>query len=59
MHEIVKEYGPALIAVIAIISLVALIVVLIGTNGDSVVGKAFSSLITSFFEKASSTLVSN
>lgn len=56
MHEIVKEYGPALIAVIAIIALVALIVTLIGTNGDSVVGKAFSTLINTFFENANAAL---
>ncbi len=56
MHEVVKEYGPALIAVIAIIALVALIVTLIGTNGDSVVGKAFSTLINTFFENANAAL---
>lgn len=58
MHEVVKEYGPALIAVIAIIALVALIVTLIGTNGDSVVGKAFSTLINTFFENANAALKS-
>lgn len=59
MHEIVKEYGPALIAVIAIISLVALIVVLIGSDSNSVVGGAFSSLITNFFKNASGALNTN
>ena len=58
MHEVIKEYGPALIAVIAIIALVALIVTLIGTNGDSVVGKAFSTLINTFFENANAALKS-
>jgi hypothetical protein len=56
MHEVVKEYGPALIAVIAIIALVSLIVTLIGTNGDSVVGKAFAGLINTFFENANAAL---
>jgi len=52
MQDILKEYGPALITVIAIIALVAVVTFLIGSGGDGVVGKEFSSLITTFFEKA-------
>ena len=52
MQDILKEYGPALITVVAIITLIALITFLIGNNGDSVVGKAFSQLISNFFASA-------
>ena len=52
MQEIIKEYGPALIAVVAIISLIALIMFLIGSDSNSVVGSAFTNLINDFFEKA-------
>ena len=54
----VKKPFTILVAVIAIIALVALIVTLIGTNGDSVVGKAFSTLINTFFENANAALKS-
>ncbi len=54
MQDILKEYGPALITVVAIITLIALITFLIGKDGDSVVGSAFSQLITNFFESANS-----
>ncbi|MCR5054088.1 MAG: hypothetical protein K6A69_04530 [Lachnospiraceae bacterium] len=52
MQDILKEYGPALITVVAIIALVVLIRVLIGTDADSVVGKAFTQLMETFFTKA-------
>jgi len=52
MQDILKEYGPALITVVAILALIGLVVFLIGTNGDSVVGKAFAGLIEGFFESA-------
>jgi K+ transporter len=54
MQDIIKEYGPALITVVAIIALVALVTFLIGRDGTSVVGKAFSGLISNFFSSASS-----
>ena len=53
MQEIIKEYGPTLITVIAIVALVALTIALIGEDETSIVGQAFSGLITDFFEKAS------
>ena len=52
MQDILKEYGPALITVAAIIALIAVVTFLIGSNGSSVVGKAFSDLITTFFSSA-------
>lgn len=52
MQDILKEYGPAIITVIAIIALIGLVTFLIGSGGDSVVGKAFSGLISDFFTKA-------
>ena len=53
MQDIIKEYGPALITVVAIVALVALVGFLIGSDGNSVVGQAFSSLISDFFSNAS------
>ncbi|MBQ1597574.1 MAG: hypothetical protein IIT72_02655 [Lachnospiraceae bacterium] len=52
MQDILKEYGPALITVVAILALIAVITVLIGHDGNSVVGSAFKSLIDGFFESA-------
>lgn len=49
MQDILKEYGPAIITVIAVAALVAVLNAIIGTDGSSVVGKAFSELITGFF----------
>ncbi len=49
MQDILKEYGPALITVVAIITLITLITFLIGHDGSSVVGGAFSQLIGNFF----------
>lgn len=52
MQDILKEYGPAIITVIAIVALIGLISFLIGHDGSSIVGQAFSSLITNFFNSA-------
>ncbi len=54
MQDILKEYGPALITVVAIITLITLITFLIGHDGSSVVGGAFSQLIGNFFSSANS-----
>ena len=56
MQEIIKEYGPALIAVISIINLISLILFLIGSDSSSVVGTAFTNLINYFFEQASGSM---
>ncbi len=53
MHEILKEYGPALLTVVAIIALLILITALIGSDKGSVVGAAFTKLLDSFFTQAS------
>ena len=52
MQDILKEYGPALITVIAIIALVAVVTFVIGSGDEGIVGREFSNLITTFFEKA-------
>lgn len=52
MKEIFQEYGGILITITAIIAVISVITALIGTDGNGVVGQAFSSLITTFFESA-------
>lgn len=52
MQDILKEYGPALITVVAIIALVAIVTLVIGSDEKGIVGREFSNLITTFFEKA-------
>lgn len=52
MQDILKEYGPALITVVAIIALVAIVTLVIGSDDKGIVGREFSNLITTFFEKA-------
>lgn len=49
MQDILKEYGPAIITVIAIVALTAVLGAIIGTDGNSVVGQAFTGLINNFF----------
>lgn len=53
MQEVIREYGAAIITVVAIMALVALIVFLVGHDGGSIVGKAFSNLINDFFNGVS------
>ena len=52
MQDLIREYGGALITVVAILALIAVISVLIGSDEGSVVGQAFSGLISHFFESA-------
>ncbi len=52
MQDLIHEYGGALITVVAILALIAVISVLIGSDEGSVVGQAFSGLISHFFESA-------
>lgn len=52
MQEVIKEYGPALIAVVAVIALAGVVSVLMGGGTGGVVGQAFSDLIENFFEMA-------
>ncbi len=56
MQDILKEYGPAIITVVAIVALVTVITAVIGTNETGIVGKAFSELMTKFFQSAGSGL---
>ncbi|MCR5145257.1 MAG: hypothetical protein K6B67_08200 [Lachnospiraceae bacterium] len=50
MQEIIREYGPAIITLVAIGALIGLITILVGKDGTSVVGQAFSKLLNQFFE---------
>ncbi len=52
MKEIFEQYGGILITVAAILSVILVIVAVIGTNGDSIIGRAFSSVIERFIEQA-------
>lgn len=52
MQDILKEYGPALITVVAVLALVAVVTFVIGTNDQGVVGREFTNLVTTFFDKA-------
>ena len=54
MQDILKEYGPAIITVVSIVALIGLISFLIGTDAGSVVGQAFSELISGVFKSAES-----
>ncbi len=52
MKEIFQEYGGILITITAVIAVITVITALIGSDGNGVVGQAFSDLITTFFENA-------
>ena len=51
MQDIIKEYGPAMLTVVVIGAMLILVSTLIGSDENSVVGKAFSQLLTYFFTK--------
>ena len=52
MQDILKEYGPALITIVAIVALVAVVRAVIGTDANGIVGQAFTSLMSNFFNDA-------
>ncbi len=54
MKEIFQEYGGILITVVAILSVIVVVTAVIGSDGSSAIGKAFSNLIEQFFTKANS-----
>ncbi len=56
MKEIFQEYGGILITVVAILSVILVVTAVIGTDGDSVIGKAFANLIASFVDQANSSI---
>ena len=51
MQDIIKEYGPAMITVVMIGAMLILVSTLIGKDQNSIVGGAFSQLLTYFFTK--------
>ena len=51
MQDIIKEYGPAMITVVVIGAMLILVSTLIGKDQNSIVGGAFSQLLTYFFTK--------
>ncbi len=56
MKEIFQEYGGILITVVAILSTIMVISAVIGTDSNSVIGKAFSDLIEGFVSQASGSV---
>lgn len=56
MKEIFQEYGGILITVVAILSVILVVVAVVGTDGGSAIGKAFSNVINSFIEQANSSI---
>mgnify|MGYP000542112657 CR=1 FL=1 len=54
MREIISEFGPVILEAIAVFALIVLVKSVIGTDATSVVGKAFSDVITGFYTKATS-----
>ena len=52
MQEIIKEYGPALIAIVAIIALIIIVKALVGNGADGIIGKAFKSMINTMESRA-------
>lgn len=49
MQDIIREYGPAIISVVVIGALIVLLTFLIGSDGNSIVGNAFKTMLESFF----------
>ncbi len=54
MKEIFEQYGGVLITVAAILSVILVVIAVVGTDGTSAIGQAFSTLIKGFIEKANS-----
>lgn len=52
MREIISEFGPVILEAIAVFALIVLLKNLIGSDATSVIGKAFSDVISGFFTKA-------
>lgn len=56
MKEIFQEYGGILITVVAILSIILVVTSVIGSDSNSVIGKAFSDLINGFLTQANSSI---
>ena len=52
MKEIFEQYGSVLITVAAVLSVILVVIAVVGTDGNSIIGQAFTGLIESFIEKA-------
>lgn len=56
MDEIFKQYSGPIITAVIVVSLIAVLVFVVGHDETSTVGKAFSDLITHFFDQANNVL---
>lgn len=56
MKEIFQEYGGILITVAAILSVILVVAAIVGTNGDSAIGQAFSNLMNHFISEANQSV---
>ncbi len=54
MDEIFKQYGSTIITVLAIVAMIGIIVLVIGSDSNSIVYKAFADLISGFYTNANS-----
>ncbi|MCI8490437.1 MAG: hypothetical protein HFJ04_09410 [Lachnospiraceae bacterium] len=52
MDEIFKQYGSTIITVLAIVAVIGIITLVIGSDTQSIVYKAFSELIGNFYKTA-------
>jgi len=52
LKEIFQEYGGILITITAILAVIAIIGLVVGTNGEGTVGKAFTDLVNNFVRTA-------
>ena len=56
MKEIFQEYGGILITAVAILSIILVITAVIGSDADSIIGKAFNDLIQGFLAQANNSI---
>ena len=56
MKEIFREYGGILITVVAILSIILVVTAVIGSDSNSVIGRAFGDLISGFLSQANSSI---
>ncbi|WP_455721907.1 hypothetical protein [Agathobacter sp.] len=56
MKEIFQEYGGILITVVAILSIILVVTAVIGSDSNSVIGRAFGDLISGFLAQANSSI---
>lgn len=52
MDEIFKQYGATIITVLAIVAIIGIMTLVIGSDTNSIVYKAFKDLIEGFYAKA-------